>query len=35
VAMADGITWDGGPIAGMSAGDARFLAELEGEAPPA
>jgi glutathione synthase/RimK-type ligase-like ATP-grasp enzyme len=35
VAMADGITWDGGPIAGMSAGDAHFLAELEGEAPPA
>jgi glutathione synthase/RimK-type ligase-like ATP-grasp enzyme len=35
VAMADGICWDGEPIAGMSAADSRFLAELEGEAPPA
>ena len=35
VAMADGICWDGEPIAGMSPEDARLLAELEGEAPPA
>jgi glutathione synthase/RimK-type ligase-like ATP-grasp enzyme len=35
VAMADGICWDGEPIAGLSAEDARLLAELEGEAPPA
>ena len=35
VAMADGITWDGEPIAGMSPEDARLLSELEGEAPPA
>jgi glutathione synthase/RimK-type ligase-like ATP-grasp enzyme len=35
VAMADGICWDGEQIAGMSAEDARFLAELEGEAPSA
>jgi hypothetical protein len=35
VAMADGICWDGEPIAGLSAEDGRFLAELEGEAPPA
>jgi hypothetical protein len=28
VAMSDGICWDGQPIAGMSAGDAGFLAEL-------
>jgi glutathione synthase/RimK-type ligase-like ATP-grasp enzyme len=34
VAMADGICWDGEEIAGMSPEDARFLAELEGEAPP-
>jgi hypothetical protein len=33
--MADGICWDGEQIAGMSAEDARFLAELEGEAPSA
>ncbi len=35
VAMSDGICWDGQPIAGMSSGDARFLAELTGptEAP--
>ena len=35
VAMADGICWDGEEIAGMSPEDARFLAELEGDAPPA
>jgi glutathione synthase/RimK-type ligase-like ATP-grasp enzyme len=35
VAMADGICWDGEEIAGMNAEDARFLAELEGGAPPA
>jgi glutathione synthase/RimK-type ligase-like ATP-grasp enzyme len=35
VAMADGICWDGEAIAGMSPEDARFLAELEGDAPPA
>ena len=29
VAMADGISWDGEPIAGMSPEDARFLDELE------
>ena len=35
VAMADGICWDGEEIAGMRPEDARFLAELEGDAPPA
>jgi predicted ATP-grasp superfamily ATP-dependent carboligase len=35
VAMADGICWDGEEIAGMSPEDARFLTELEGDAPPA
>jgi predicted ATP-grasp superfamily ATP-dependent carboligase len=35
VAMADGICWDGEPIAGMSPEDAGFLAGLEGEAPAA
>jgi hypothetical protein len=34
VAMADGICWDGEPIAGMSPADARFLANLT-EGPPA
>jgi predicted ATP-grasp superfamily ATP-dependent carboligase len=31
VAMADGICWDGEPIAGMSPEDARFLASLAGQ----
>jgi predicted ATP-grasp superfamily ATP-dependent carboligase len=30
VAMADGITWDGQPIAGLGADDARYLATLTG-----
>jgi predicted ATP-grasp superfamily ATP-dependent carboligase len=30
VAMADGITWDGQPIAGLGAEDARYLATLTG-----
>lgn len=31
VAMSDGICWNGEPIAGMSAQDAGFLAQLTGE----
>ena len=32
-AMADGITWDGQPIPGLPADDAKLLAELTGERP--
>ena len=35
VAMADGICWDGEPIAGMSPEDAQFLAGLADEPSPA
>jgi hypothetical protein len=34
VAMSDGITWDGQPIAGISPSDAAVLAELTGEPAP-